>query len=176
MSRTPTETDGVASPSRRAFLRGGAGSEPSPLRPPWARADFADRCTGCAACAETCPERIIEIDGGGLARVSFAAGGCTSCGACADACEPGAIDRATVAAPFPHRMRISSRCLTDRGIVCESCRDACSERAIRLASPGRGVPRPVIDAGRCTGCGFCVERCPVDAIETVPAGGARALP
>lgn len=172
MSATGPETDGLASRSRRAFLRGGQ-SDPLPLRPPWAAADFARSCTGCGDCVDACPEGVIRIGPGGLAQVAFESGGCTLCGACADACEPKAIDRGAAPLPFPHRMRITSRCLTDRGIVCESCRDACPERAISLRLPGRGVPRPGIEADLCTGCGLCVQPCPVAAIEIVPGSAGR---
>ncbi|MCC7112033.1 MAG: 4Fe-4S binding protein, partial [Deltaproteobacteria bacterium] len=35
--------------------------------------------------------------------------------------------------------------------------------------PG-GVPRPLVDAGRCTSCGDCVPACPAGAIAAPGAG------
>jgi ferredoxin-type protein NapF len=170
MSRA--STSGVAI-SRRAFLRAGRRA-PAPLRPPWAAPDFAGRCTGCEACAEACPESVIATAPDGLAELSFESGGCTFCGACATACEPGAIDPAETAAPFAHAMRITSRCLTDIGIVCNSCSDACPEGAIRLCSSGRGVPQPGINLALCTGCGLCVAPCPADAVQIIPMAATPA--
>lgn len=47
-----------------------------------------DRCTGCGACLEICPQGAIELVGG-LANID--GGRCTGCEACVQACPEGAI-------------------------------------------------------------------------------------
>ena len=61
-------------------------------------------------------------------------------------------------------IRIGEACLAARGVVCQSCRDACGEAAVAFSWGRGGVPRPLVDAGRCTGCGDCVPACPAGAI------------
>jgi len=67
---------------------------------------------------------------------------------------------------------IGDACLARRGVVCQSCGDACAEGAIRFRPALGRVPILVFDADRCTGCGDCVEVCPVAAIALVEADHA----
>ena len=47
-----------------------------------------DRCDGCGACVEVCPERAIQLVGG-LAQINSEL--CTECEVCVPACPAGAI-------------------------------------------------------------------------------------
>ena len=47
-----------------------------------------DRCDGCGACVEVCPEEAIQLVGG-LAQIDSEL--CTECEACVQACPTGAI-------------------------------------------------------------------------------------
>jgi len=57
-------------------------------------------------------------------------------------------------------------CVAHHGVICFSCKEPCIDDAILF----NGMFNPVIDMDRCTGCGFCVGRCPAQAIEyaTIP--------
>src|SRR5690606_16051256 len=88
-------------------------------------------------------------------------------GDCAAACPEGAF-APVHEAPWSLRATVGEACLAVRGIVCMSCRDACGDAAIRFP-PTHAVPRPRVDADRCTGCGACVGACPAGAISLAAA-------
>lgn len=164
MSHAP----GLPDRSRRALLRGRL-RPASVLRPPWAldAARFAAACTGCGACVEACPQAVLARADGGLPEFVPARGECTFCGDCAAACPEGAF-APVHEAPWSLRATVGEGCLAVRGIVCMSCRDACGDAAIRFP-PTHAVPRPRVDADRCTGCGACVGACPAGAISLAAA-------
>lgn len=157
----------LENPSRRALFRGRS-TGPSPLRPPWALAEdeFISRCTRCDACIDACPESILSRGDGGFPTVDFTRGECTFCQACADACVPHALSSG-LRAPWAIRANVDDSCLALRGVHCQTCRDACPHDAIRFPMRS-GVPRPLVEAAACTGCGACVAPCPVAAISVKP--------
>ncbi len=149
--------------ARRRFLTGRHGSAAPPIRPPWTTPrSLADFCTGCGACIDACPERILAMGRDDLPRVDFSAGECTFCKSCAEACPERVFD--TAGAPWDLAAGIDGACLAGDGIYCQSCRDVCSHGAIAFLPVLRSVPRPVVDATACTGCGGCISACPVGAI------------
>jgi ferredoxin-type protein NapF len=46
-------------------------------------------------------------------------------------------------------------------VICFSCKEPCIDDAILF----NGMFNPVIDMDKCTGCGFCLGRCPTLAID-----------
>lgn len=155
--------------SRRAFL---FGAEAAPqvdtaFRLPWAlREVFADLCTGCGDCVGACPEGIVTLDEKSRAIVDFQRGMglCSFCGACADVCrEP--IFSARDAEPWTLKITIGADCLTQEGVMCQTCKDACGDGAIRFVYAAGRIAEPQVDLDRCTGCGACVAPCPASAIE-----------
>jgi ferredoxin-type protein NapF len=146
-------------PARRHLLTGRRLGTP----PPWADPErLHDLCTRCGACERACPEGIVIASEGALPAIDFHRGECTFCGACAEACPLPIFDRRGL--PWAIRAAIGERCLTLRGVVCQSCADACPTRAIGFAPVVRSVPRPRVDLNACTGCGACVAGCPTAAI------------
>lgn len=151
-------------PSRRNLLFGRRPKTPSAPPPPWAAADFFDRCTRCGDCAQTCPTQIIKIGEGGFPSVDFSQGECTFCGDCTSACTPQALQQ-TDAAPWQLRANISDNCLAEQGVECRICGEACDERAIRFELAIGKVARPHINTEQCTGCGACLAPCPSQSIR-----------
>lgn len=159
---------------RRAFLAALAkplGSAKAqtlfPVRPPYGKNEsaFQNECPSCEsqACVASCDERIITIDEAGTAAVDFSKSGCTFCEACAEACEKGVLSTmyAYNAEQLNAVFRISTQaCIAHHGVICSACKEPCIDDAILF----NGLFNPVIDEEKCTGCGFCMARCPVSAI------------
>lgn len=157
--------------SRRAFLFGAKSPREVKQLPPWSLIEhaFAAACTGCGACIDACPEKILVIGADKLPSVDFGCGqqACTFCGTCADVCpEPAFHDAAAraVLPPWSWHAVVGDACLTQQGILCQSCKDACGEGAIRFAYGAARVAVPQIDLALCTGCGACAAPCPAEAI------------
>lgn len=153
----------TAVPSRRAFLRGRFKAPPV-MRPYGAQEEsvFQELCTTCGDCIDACEEAILIKDDGGYPVVSLAQNGCTFCGDCISACEPGALVQDQI---WPWAVKISENCLSEKGVHCRACQDHCDERVIRFRPALGGRSTMQLDASLCTGCGFCVAPCPVNAIS-----------
>ncbi len=71
-------------------------------------------------------------------------------------------------------IHIKASCLPYAGVECRVCGDVCPEAAIRFR-PQLGQPaRPEVDLAACTGCGECIDRCPLSAIEAGPGIAERS--
>ena len=151
--------------TRRGFLTGRIRRDAGPY-PPGVTADSLRDCSGCGACAEACPTRIISI-AAGVPVLDFRIGECTFCGRCAERC-PERVFPPEPAFEFSHHAVIGDSCLAINYVDCQACRDACPAGAIRFR-PRRGGPFiPDLDTEACTGCGACVSVCPTDAVSTAP--------
>lgn len=168
--------------SRAQFLRGNLRGTPE-FRPPWSVPEevFTDTCDRCGTCISRCPQTILVRGRGGFPRVDFRRGQCDLCGACADGCRSAALRRGAEP-PWSLTARLDrARCLAVAAVYCRSCADACESAAIRFRIERGGVATPLLNAAACSGCGVCVNTCPVAAIDmlhcppaTLPAADAEA--
>jgi ferredoxin-type protein NapF len=176
----------VSDPSRRAFLLGRRNApKPAAIRPPWAlrESEFVTQCSGCGDCVDACPEGIVIIGADKLAAIDFRQGEgqgeglCTFCGACANACHDHAFlaaeERCNIT-PWAWRATIGEACLTQQGIMCQSCKDACPTGAITFRHQLGGVAQPSLSLAQCDGCGGCVAPCPVSAVTLMEIEAAHA--
>lgn len=134
------------------------------IRPPYNIDEslFHNECQNCdGKCATVCEVEIIKISEDKTPYLSFEKSGCTFCDECAKACEYGVLKVENL-----HNINAKIEinlvsCVSWHGVMCMSCKDPCLDKAIIF----QGLFKPVIDDNRCTGCGFCISRCPTMAIE-----------
>ncbi len=137
------------------------------VRPPYALDEslFQKGCEACEskACQSSCEEEIIVIKSDGTPILNFTKSGCTFCEACAKACESGVLSLDhQVPEQVNARFEIGvEACVAHSGVICFACKEPCIDDAILF----NGMFNPVIDMDRCTGCGFCLSRCPTKAIS-----------
>ena len=160
---------------RRDFFKSFAKSlrqtkEASPLlvRPPYGKSEslFQSECPVCEskACVTSCDEKIIFIAKDGTPTLSFKQNGCTFCEACAQVCEADvlALEEGRNDSWLNAVFKISlEACVAHHGVICHSCKEPCIDDAILF----NGLFNPVIDDEKCTACGFCLSRCPTQAIS-----------
>jgi ferredoxin-type protein NapF len=167
----------------RGNLRGNLRGDPD-VRPPWSVPEemFIDTCDRCGTCIARCPQTMLLRGQGGFPRIDFRRGRCDLCGACADGCPSGALRRGAESPPWSLTARLDrARCLAVAAVYCRSCADACESAAIRFRIERGGVATPLLNAAACSGCGVCVNTCPVAAIDmlhcppaVMPAAQAEA--
>lgn len=159
-TQNKADYEGVQSCQAASMLYGGPGS-------------CTYGCLGYGDCAAVCPsDAICLIDG--IAHVDT--GRCLGCGVCAKACPKSVIRM------LPQKAQIAVQCNNkDKGadarkacanacIGCKKCEKVCPNAAITVIDN-----LAVIDYGKCTGCGVCLDNCPAGCIKhtyfpDLPAG------
>ena len=138
------------------------------VRPPYGSLEslFQSECPACEskACVASCDEKIIFIADDGTPTLTFAKNGCTFCEDCAKACEPIvlSLENEETSESLNAVFKISlDACVAHHGVICNACKDPCIDNAILF----NGMFNPVIDDDKCTACGFCISRCPTQAIS-----------
>jgi len=135
------------------------------LRPPYYKSEdaFATECQKCQGeCASLCQEQIIIISEDKTPILDFSSRGCTYCDECAIACPSDVLlveNKKNIEASIVINQQ---KCLSWEGVMCFSCKDPCLENAIDF----KAMFMPEIN-DKCTNCGFCIGRCPVDAIDII---------
>jgi ferredoxin-type protein NapF len=154
--------------------------EPVIIRPPYYDLNqeeslFHQVCQYCTGiCATVCEEDIIKISEDKTPYLDFSKSGCTFCDKCAVVCseqelfdeENIAIEKNVLNVVYISNVNVSimienESCLAWDKVMCFSCKEPCLENAITF----EGLFKPVIDESKCTSCGFCISRCPTEAIK-----------
>jgi len=143
-------------------------AKPLYLRPPYSHdlELFDKECIECEskACALSCDENIIVIEAGGTPIINFRKSGCTFCQDCANACERGVLKLEPEFEKIDATFIINKEsCMAHNGSICFACKEPCIDNAILF----KGMFEPIIDLDTCTSCGFCLSRCPTNAIEYI---------
>jgi len=133
------------------------------LRPPYFKDEalFHKECLNCEnKCDTVCEEEIIKITQDGSPYIVFGNSGCTFCDKCAIVCETNVLE-------LEHKQNLNAlvtinknKCLSWNHTMCFSCKDPCLDNAIDFKAM---FMAEIND--KCTSCGFCISRCPVDAIN-----------
>jgi len=138
--------------------------ETLPIRPPYYDDlnAFNTECQNCdGKCATLCQEQVIIIQEDKTPRLDFSSSGCSYCDECAVACEADVL-KVESRRVIDAGIRIDeSKCLSWQGVMCFSCKDPCLDDAIEF----KAMFMPTINQEKCTSCGFCISRCPSDAID-----------
>lgn len=149
-------------------LRHNKDSSPLVVRPPYGldESGFLRECVTCLnkSCLLSCDEEIIMIQEDGTPVLHFSKSGCTFCEECANACEADvlSLENRDTSEHLNVTFRISiQECVAHHGVICFSCKEPCIDDAILF----NGMFNPGIDMDKCTGCGFCLSRCPTQAID-----------
>ena len=133
------------------------------LRPPYFEDEslFHKECNRCdAKCAAVCEEDIIMIADDKTPYIDFSSNGCTYCDECALACEFNVLNT-EFKKPINAIVTIDKgNCLSWSHTMCFSCKDPCLDNAIDF----KAMFMPEIN-DKCTACGFCISRCPTNAIH-----------
>lgn len=143
------------------------------IRPPGSlpEGQFLAACTGCGECLKVCPNNALQptLLEAGLAglftpRLAPRIGYCEEfCNFCGKVCPTGAIRELSIEEKRLVQIGVAhidkTRCIAwDTEKVCLVCNEQCSYQAI----VGDEKKRPSVNEEKCTGCGICENKCPVD--------------
>jgi len=148
------------------------------IRPPGALPEekFVSVCTGCGECLKVCPNNALQstLLEAGLAglytpRLVPRIGYCEEfCNFCGRVCPTEAIRSLPVEEKRLIQMGVAhidkTRCIAwDTNKICLVCNEQCSY----LAIIGDEKKRPIVKEEKCTGCGICENKCPVDGESAI---------
>lgn len=151
------------------------------LRPPGALPEdhFLSLCIKCRKCEEICPQNIIEavtitqdVADAGSPKLNFREGACDFCMKCVEVCPTGALEMMEVEdIKLGIAQVVPESCIAWDWGGCTLCEDACPYEAISLDER----ERPVVDAEKCNGCGFCEFKCPGAALRSFRSTSGRGI-
>jgi len=132
--------------------------------PPWHQS-VIEACATCKQeCAAACSQGIVRIHPddhvhAGRPWLQFSTTGCTFCGDCAEAC-PSIDSYDRDMASIGDLQVNTASCLAWNSVFCMSCIGKCDVRALQMDERRRLV----MEDNLCTGCGMCIQVCPVNAL------------
>jgi len=158
-------------------------TDPELIRPPGAlpEAEFRVRCVRCGECMKACPTNTLQpvwlksgLEGLFTPVMTPRLGGCSiNCNACGKVCPTGAIrdlplwekNHARVGTAWVVRQN----CLAwEQDKKCLVCDEVCPYNALSFqAVPGLRNAVPFVIENRCTGCGWCEMKCPVEGASAI---------
>jgi ferredoxin-type protein NapF len=148
------------------------------IRPPGALPEerFVSVCSGCGECLKVCPNNALQstLLEAGLAglytpRLVPRIGYCEEfCNFCGRVCPTEAIRPLPIEEKRLIQMGVAhidkTRCIAwDTEKICLVCNEQCSYHAI----VGDDKKRPIVKEEKCTGCGICENKCPVDGESAI---------
>jgi formate hydrogenlyase subunit 6/NADH:ubiquinone oxidoreductase subunit I len=141
---------------------------------------ISSACTGCTACARSCP--VFAITGERGAQHSINSKRCVECGVCGRLCPKAAIADAQGRTLSAQKRSEWAKPRIDRELcsACSICVDYCSAGALRITLPlVRGdlaVGAELAFPQKCVACSLCQRHCPLGAITMeVPAPAQAAV-
>lgn len=159
------------------------------IRPPGSlpEEEFVSVCTGCGECLKVCPNNALQSTflEAGLAglytpRIVPRIGYCEEfCNFCGRVCPTEAIHPISIEEKRLIQMGVAhidkTRCIAwDTEKICLVCNEQCSYHAVI----GDEKKRPVVKEEKCTGCGICENKCPLEgeaAIVVYSSGTQKKL-
>ena len=148
------------------------------IRPPGALPEkkFVSACTGCGECLKVCPNNALQstfleagIAGLYTPRLVPRIGYCEEfCNFCGRVCPTEALRILSIEEKRLIQMGVAhidkTRCIAyDQDKICLVCNEQCSYHAI----VGDEKKRPIVKEEKCTGCGICENKCPVDGESAI---------
>jgi ferredoxin len=148
------------------------------IRPPGALPEdrFVSVCTGCGECLKVCPNNALHpafleagLDGLYTPKLVPRIGYCEElCNFCGRVCPTQAVRSLDLEEKRLVQMGVAhvdkTRCIAhDTDKTCIVCNEQCSYHAVVLDEK----KRPRVDEEKCTGCGICENKCPVDGESAI---------
>ena len=157
--------------------------DPELIRPPGAlpEADFLTRCVRCGECMKACATNTLQpvwLKAGleGIfspVMVPRLAACAVNCNVCGQVCPTGAIRDISVIEKKHAKVGTAwiarQNCLVwEQDKKCLVCDEVCPYNAISFQPvPGLRNAAPVVIENKCTGCGWCENKCPVQGASAI---------